>query len=80
MYSVSKVVRGLPVDAPPTDELKLAQRSFFIALYTLICGSDTGPRIPTLLLSIGLERVKVLLTPPASDEQLLRDNEALISQ
>ncbi|BCL81126.1 lysine--tRNA ligase [Ktedonobacteria bacterium brp13] len=80
MYSVSKVVRGLPVDAPPTDELKQAQRSFFIALYTLICGSDTGPRIPTLLLSIGLERVKTLLTPPASDEQLLHDHGELLSQ
>jgi lysyl-tRNA synthetase, archaeal and spirochete len=75
MYSVPKIVRNLPVDAPPTDELKHAQRSFFIAVYTLICGSDTGPRIPTLLLSLGLERVKALLTPPASDEQLQRDNE-----
>ncbi len=68
MYSVPKIVRNLPVDTPPNDELKQAQRSFFIALYTLICGSDTGPRIPTLLLSIGKERAKQLLTPPTGME------------
>ena len=45
----------------PDDELKRAQRAFFIAIYQLICGSDTGPRIPTLLLSLGEERVKMLL-------------------
>ena len=63
MYNIPKIVRGLPVDAAPNDELKQAQRSFFIAIYTLICGSDTGPRIPTLLLSIGKERARQLLTP-----------------
>ncbi|GCE13707.1 lysine--tRNA ligase [Tengunoibacter tsumagoiensis] len=63
MYSIPKIVRGLPVDAAPTNELKQAQRSFFIAIYMLICGTDTGPRIPTLLLSIGKERARLLLTP-----------------
>jgi lysyl-tRNA synthetase class 1 len=80
MYSIPKVVRGLPADAAPTDELKQAQRSFFISLYTLICGSDTGPRIPTLLLSIGLERAKTLLTPPAEDASIQPGNGALISR
>ena len=56
-----KILRGLPLDAKPDDELKQAQRSFFIAIYRLLCGSDTGPRIPTLLLSLGKERVKMLL-------------------
>jgi lysyl-tRNA synthetase, class I len=65
MYNVPKLVRGLPADAAPNDELKHAQRSFFIAVYTLICSSDTGPRIPTLLLSIGLERAQKLLTAPS---------------
>ncbi|GER88772.1 hypothetical protein KDW_29340 [Dictyobacter vulcani] len=69
MYSIPKVVRGLAIDTPPNDELKQAQRSFFIALYTLICGKDTGPRIPTLLLSIGLERAKLLLTPSTVAEK-----------
>jgi lysyl-tRNA synthetase, class I len=65
MYRIPKVVRELPADAAPTDELKQAQRSFFVALYTLICDSDTGPRIPTLLLSLGLPRAKMLLTQPS---------------
>jgi lysyl-tRNA synthetase class I len=43
--------------------LKQAQRSFFIALYQLICERETGPRIPTLLLSLGKEKVKMLLAP-----------------
>ena len=54
-------MRGLPSDTPPNEELKRAQRSFFIAIYQLLCGTDTGPRIPTLLLSLGQERVKKLL-------------------
>ncbi|GCE19933.1 lysine--tRNA ligase [Dictyobacter kobayashii] len=75
MYSIPKVVRGLAVDTPPNDELKQAQRSFFISLYTLICGSDTGPRIPTLLLSIGLERAKQLLTPSVDDGSAKKDQQ-----
>jgi lysyl-tRNA synthetase class 1 len=63
MYNIPKLVRGLPADATPNDELKQAQRSFFIAIYKLICGTDTGPRIPTLLLSLGREKVKALLSP-----------------
>ncbi len=78
MYSVPKIVRRLPADTPPNDELKQAQRSFFIALYTLICGSDTGPRIPTLLLSIGKERAKQLLTPPADEESTAEEYEMVM--
>jgi lysyl-tRNA synthetase class 1 len=63
MYNIPKLVRGLPLDTKPNDELKQAQRAFFVAIYTLICGADTGPRIPTLLLSLGKERVKSLLSP-----------------
>jgi lysyl-tRNA synthetase class 1 len=63
MYNIPKLARGLSVDTPPDDELKQAQRAFFVAVYTLICGSDTGPRIPTLLLSLGKEKVKSLLSP-----------------
>jgi lysyl-tRNA synthetase, class I len=65
VYNVPKLIRGLPPDAAPDDELKRAQRSFFIAIYQLLCGAETGPRIPTLLLSLGKERTKALL---ASDE------------
>ncbi len=63
VYRIPKIVRGLPADMAPNEELKQAQRTFFIALYTLICGKDTGPRIPTLLLSLGKEKVKELLAP-----------------
>ena len=42
-------------------ELKVAQRSFFALLYTLLVGRDTGPRLPTLLLAVGADRVRKLL-------------------
>jgi lysyl-tRNA synthetase class 1 len=61
VYSVPKVLAGLAPDAKPTPELKAAQRSFFVLLYELLVGRDTGPRLPTLLLAVGQERVRVLL-------------------
>jgi lysyl-tRNA synthetase, class I len=61
VYAVPKIQAGLPVDAKPTDELKRAQRQFFIGIYQLICNSDTGPRLPTLFLSLGQEKVQELL-------------------
>ena len=39
----------------------MAQRTFFKALYQLLVASDTGPRLPTLMLSIGPERTRELL-------------------
>lgn len=32
-----------------------------VGLYRLLCGKDTGPRLPTLLLSIGPDRARALL-------------------
>ncbi|GAA5054860.1 lysine--tRNA ligase [Nocardia callitridis] len=61
VYAVPKLLEGLAEDADPTPELKKAQRTFFKALYQLLCSSDTGPRLPTLLLSIGPERARELL-------------------
>lgn len=61
VYAVPKLLRGLPEDAAPSPELKKTQRAFFAALYRLLCSSDTGPRLPTLLLSIGAERAHLLL-------------------
>jgi lysyl-tRNA synthetase, class I len=66
VYAVPKLLSGLGEDAPPSPELKKAQRAFFAALYRLLCSSDTGPRLPTLLLSIGPEPAHRLLTPPDS--------------
>ncbi|MFI9508612.1 lysine--tRNA ligase [Nocardia sp. NPDC052566] len=64
VYAVPKLMQGLAVDAGPTPELKKAQRTFFKALYQLLCSRDTGPRLPTLLVSIGSDRARRLLTPP----------------
>ena len=63
VYAVPKLLLNLPADAKPTEELKQAQRRFFIGVYQLLCGSDTGPRLPTLFLSLGQDRVRSLLKP-----------------
>ncbi|MFD5395628.1 lysine--tRNA ligase [Streptomyces sp. NPDC127097] len=61
VYGVPKVQAGLAPDAKPTPELKAAQRAFFALLYNLLVGRDTGPRLPTLLLAVGADRVRKLL-------------------
>ncbi|WP_171169888.1 lysine--tRNA ligase [Streptomyces sp. I05A-00742] len=61
VYGVPKIQAGLDPDAKPTPELKVAQRSFFALLYRLLVGRDTGPRLPTLLLAVGADRVRKLL-------------------
>lgn len=65
VYGIPKVLLGHPMDSGPTPEIKQSQRSYFISLYQLITGSDTGPRLPTLLLSLGQERVRQLLVAPS---------------
>jgi lysyl-tRNA synthetase class 1 len=61
LYGVPKLIRGLPIEAAPTPELKLAQREWFILLYRLLISKDTGPRLPTLLLAVGQDRIRALL-------------------
>lgn len=61
VYGVPKLALGLPLDVAPTPELKAAQRKFFALLYVLLVGRDTGPRLPTLLLAVGADRVRKLL-------------------
>lgn len=68
VYAVPKLLQGLPEDAPPSPELKKSQRAFFAALYRLLCSSDTGPRLPTLLLSIGRDRVHHLLSGQQTEQ------------
>ena len=63
LYGIPKLQRGLPISAPPTQELKTSQRAWFILLYRLLIGQDTGPRLPTLLLALGQDRVRSLLVP-----------------
>ncbi|MFF1397662.1 lysine--tRNA ligase [Streptomyces sp. NPDC058287] len=64
VYGVPKVQAGFSPDATPKElppEIKTAQRSFFALLYDLLVGRDTGPRLPTLLLAVGADRVRKLL-------------------
>jgi lysyl-tRNA synthetase class 1 len=64
VYGVPKVQAGFSADATPKElppEIKTAQRSFFALLYHLLVGRDTGPRLPTLLLAVGQDRVRKLL-------------------
>ncbi|AVZ74586.1 lysine--tRNA ligase [Streptomyces lunaelactis] len=61
VYGVPKVMAGLEPDAKPTPELKVAQRTFFALLYRLLVSRETGPRLPTLLLAVGADRVRKLL-------------------
>ncbi|MFE2943713.1 lysine--tRNA ligase [Streptomyces sp. NPDC059255] len=61
VYGVPKVMAGLEPDAKPTPELKVAQRAFFALLYRLLVSRETGPRLPTLLLAVGADRVRKLL-------------------
>jgi lysyl-tRNA synthetase class 1 len=63
VYGVPKAMAGLPPDAAPTPELKVLQRGFFALLYRLLVGRDTGPRLPTLLLAVGADRIRTLLQP-----------------
>ncbi|MEV3889831.1 lysine--tRNA ligase [Streptomyces griseoincarnatus] len=64
VYGVPKVQAGFSAEATPKElpaEIKTAQRSFFALLYQLLVSRDTGPRLPTLLLAVGQDRVRHLL-------------------
>jgi lysyl-tRNA synthetase, class I len=61
VYAIPKRMRGLDPDDAASPEVKQAQRAFFKAVYRLTVGAETGPRLPTLLLSIGPERARELL-------------------
>ncbi len=63
VYGVPKLALGLAVDADPTDEVKADQKEFFKLLYNLLVDKDRGPRLPTLIVALGAERVRSLLTP-----------------
>jgi lysyl-tRNA synthetase, class I len=66
VYGVPKLQAGLPLDTLPTPSLKAAQREFFAVVYTLLVGRDTGPRLPTLILAIGSDHVRKLLSGDTS--------------
>jgi lysyl-tRNA synthetase class 1 len=65
VYGVPKVARGLGLDDPPTDQVKADQKGFFRLLYQLLVSAERGPRLPTLVVALGPEKVRRLLTPPS---------------
>ena len=50
------------LDADPTDEVKADQKAFFRLLYNLLVDADRGPRLPTLIVALGADKVRSLLT------------------
>jgi lysyl-tRNA synthetase class 1 len=63
VYGVPKLARGLGIDDAPTDQVKQDQKDFFRLLYNLLVDADRGPRLPTLFLALGADKVRSLLTP-----------------
>lgn len=61
VYGVPKLCRGLALDDAPTDEVKADQKRFFRLLYRLLVDAERGPRLPTLFLALGAQRVRSLL-------------------
>lgn len=61
VYGVPKLARGMPLDDKPTDEVKADQKEFFRLLYHLLVDADRGPRLPTLIVALGTDRVRTLL-------------------
>ena len=61
VYGVPKLARGMALDEKPTDEVKADQKEFFGLLYRLLVDAERGPRLPTLVMALGTERVRSLL-------------------
>jgi lysyl-tRNA synthetase class 1 len=65
VYGVPKLARGLALDDKPTDEVKADQKEFFGLLYRLLVDAERGPRLPTLIVALGADRVRALLAGTA---------------
>ena len=63
VYGVPKLARGMGLDDAPTEQVKADQKAFFKLLYNLLVDADRGPRLPTLFVALGAEKVRSLLTP-----------------
>jgi lysyl-tRNA synthetase class 1 len=61
VYGVPKLARGMSLDEKPTEEVKADQKEFFRLLYHLLVDAERGPRLPTLIVALGAERVRSLL-------------------
>jgi len=66
VYGVPKLARGMALNDAPTDEVKADQKEFFALLYRLLVDAERGPRLPTLILALGADRVRSLLGSPAT--------------
>lgn len=62
VYGVPKLALGMELDDDPTDEVKADQKVFFTLLYNLLVSADRGPRLPTLIVALGAEKVRSLLS------------------
>ena len=62
VYGVPKLALGLALDAAPTEQVKADQKEFFRLLYNLLVDKDRGPRLPTLIVALGHDAVRRLLT------------------
>ncbi|MFC6153011.1 lysine--tRNA ligase [Nocardioides yefusunii] len=62
VYGVPKLAAGLALEDKPTDEVKAAQKAWFTLLYNLLVDADRGPRLPTLVVALGAEKIRSLLT------------------
>ena len=62
VYGVPKLARGLGLDDAPTEQVKADQKAFFRLLYNLLVDAERGPRLPTLFVALGAEKVRSLLT------------------
>jgi lysyl-tRNA synthetase class 1 len=63
VYGVPKLALGLALDDAPTDEVKGDQKEFFRLLYRLLVNAERGPRLPTLIMALGADKVRALLSP-----------------
>ncbi len=61
VYGVPKLAAGLELTDKPTDEVKADQKAFFGLLYELFVAAEKGPRLPTLVVALGTEKVRQLL-------------------
>ncbi|QBR93232.1 lysine--tRNA ligase [Nocardioides euryhalodurans] len=61
VYGVPKLARGLALGDAPTDEVKADQKEFFRLLYHLLVDAERGPRLPTLVVALGTDKVRSLL-------------------
>ena len=66
VYGVPKLARGLALDDAPTDEVKADQKEFFRLLYHLLVDAERGPRLPTLIVALGADKVRSLLGAPSA--------------